>query len=296
MESVGLSRRGAASITRHQEHHYIPYFLLKQWHGGTDRLLSRWSWLRGALHHQRCSAKGNAVATGLYSLRGGSSPNVIEREFFQSVDANAAAVHRRFVTWSHGEYRAEGRIAWSTFLVSLMLRTPSKVAEIRRKGAEGFGEEAAKNPDEYTALASETDPASLTEWVRANAPTVFDDLGIATLPSIVTSEVLNPPILAAHWRIMKLRSPISLVIGDCPLVYVGAMSKSFLLALPLSPSHVFLAFNNPDTGKRIGTLTPLRLSKDLNKASVGNAQQYVYAGDETHRVLVEKHLRQPHPA
>lgn len=92
---------------------------------------------------------------------------------------------------------------------------------------------------------------------------------------------------------MKLRSPVSLVIGERPPAYVGSMSKNFLLALPLSPTHVFLAFNNPETGKRVATLTHLRLSKDLNKASVRNALQYVYAADGSHRLLVEKHLRRP---
>lgn len=154
----------------HRQHHYVPCFLLEQWHSLPDDKLSAFRWARDKLVHSRLKAKSVAKAEHLYSMqRSLPAPDVkIEREFLgPRVDGPAAEVHRKILANGVRSLKGEDREAWSRFLVSLLLRAPRMIAHVRQHGRaillKGMAESVSDTPgpDEEPAL-------TLPEWAEAH--------------------------------------------------------------------------------------------------------------------------------
>ena len=279
----------------HNLHHYVPVFLLKKWQSSADRKLSCFHWVQGRLLVERYKAKSVAKQQGLYRLAGRRTghENAVERDYLgPEVDSPAAEAHRAIVERGVRALDHQGKTHWSRFLVSLLLRTPGKVQEIRRRGRETLTASLEKSPEEYARIRG-LDPAETAlEWVNKNAPLVFDDLGVATLPALIESKPLNRAILKASWATRTLTpGSLDLLMCDSPLIYQGTMGGSFLLILPVTPRRVFFAFNQLQTWDNLRACSDAAVAKRVNRHVVDAAVQYVYGTDDGQRPFIERYLR-----
>jgi hypothetical protein len=145
------------------------------------------------------------------------------------------------------------------FLVAQLVRVPSMVAKVQFRGQQVLlrGNELVA-PDK---LQPGEEQVPLSEWLKANMPGLFDDLGLDTLPHIISSQVLNQMFLGATWGVhVVMHTLFDLVIGDEPLVYEGKMNSNFLFAIPLSPRVLFTAFSDPETGRNLRSASKQKLS------------------------------------
>lgn len=81
----------------HDEHHFVPAFLLREWQTGEDDKLTSLRWARGAVVANRYKAKSVAKRPHLYStgMAEGLPNNKLEREFLgPKVDDPAAIAHQ----------------------------------------------------------------------------------------------------------------------------------------------------------------------------------------------------------
>ena len=277
------------------EHHFVPAFLLREWQSGQDAKLSSFRWNRGAVVVNRFKAKSVAKRRHLYStgVAEGRPVNLVETEFMTpQVDEPAAAVHKELLAGRLPELSAAQRRDWARFFVSQLVRVPAMVAHVRLRGREILlrGDE----PVAADMLQPGERPVPLSEWLARNTPGLFDDLGIETLPHIITSQVLNDVFLEATWGVHAIKHTwFDFVIGDQPLVYEGQMKSNFLFALPLSPRVLFTAFSDPETGMNLKNASRQKLVVTFNRSQVGQASTYVYACSDAQRRLIERHLRGP---
>lgn len=278
----------------HRQHHYVPCFLLEQWHSLPDDKLSAFRWARDKLVHSRLKAKSVAKAEHLYSMqRSLPAPDVkIEREFLgPRVDGPAAEVHRKILANGVRSLKGEDREAWSRFLVSLLLRAPRMIAHVRQHGRaillKGMAESVSDTPgpDEEPAL-------TLPEWAEAHESDLLDDLGVMTLPSLVFSQRLNGALLAARWATRTVRdSRVDLLISDKPLIVHGSFDSAFAIGLPIAPDRVFVAFNRGRTWATISAKGDEMLAREMNRRAVLDADSYVYASSPAQERLIKKYLR-----
>lgn len=281
-------------MASHNEHHYVPRFLLSRWEGGGDGKLSAMRWLRGAISEKRYKAKSVAKERDLYAIgRSHGKPNqVLEREFMsRHVDDPAAIVHRVILDDELGNLTEEQQYTWTRFLVSLALRVPGAVAHVRELGIQALGDELDADPDD--TFQERVGEPSLTPrmYVEKHDPDMLHDFGTRSLPNLIQTTKLNRWIFEAAWITRRLSGTSQrLLIGDRPLTLFGAMSGSFLLYLPVAPDRAFLAFNAPDTGARVRRQTDLALLRELNRFTVEQASVYVYGTDLAHRPLLERRL------
>jgi len=219
-------------MASHAVHHYVPVFLQKEWQSPPDDKLSCFQWVQGQFLHNRYKAKSVAKQEGLYKLEGVQPglENTVERDFLgPDVDGPAAVAHQVILERGARTLSAQGRVDWSRFLISLLLRTPDQVETIRARGQESLTAEFKKSPEEYTNVRGDDPAASLTEWVEQNNPVVFTNFGVEALPALVGSGMLNQALLQASWATRTFPpSRVSLLIGDKPIIYIGTMARSFL--------------------------------------------------------------------
>ena len=133
---------------------------------------------------------------------------------------------------------------------------------------------------------------SLADWAQHENPSIFEELGIQTLESLLNSEVLNKKLLATTWGTVKRRgAPHEFLISDKPLVRVGEnLGGRFLICLSLSPEQAFVAYSAQDIGKTLAERATSGFVKALNLDTVCNAERYVYSTSAFQTDFVKKYL------
>ena len=158
----------------HRKHHYVPAFLLEQWHAEDTRKLVSFRWAHGALRSHPHTAQHVAKADHLYSMvRSASQPNVAaERDFLgPHVDDPAAKVHKQILASGVRSLSMQDRAVWSRFLVAQLLRIPRMVEHMRGKGRDILRRQLQDAPDEYEAVRGDAAEESLYEWALQNSRT-----------------------------------------------------------------------------------------------------------------------------
>ena len=284
---------------KHANQHYVPAFLLRQWQTPPDSKLTVMRWANGQLLQSRLKAKSVGKERHLYSMqRDQPVPNpVVEHTFMTPfVDEPAAVVHAKILRRGVRSLTERDKVHWSNFIVSLLLRGPGMMRVMRAKGRAVLQASTDSAPDEYQAVRGTAPEGTLTDWVRANAPWLFDDLAVLTLPDLVMSKLLNSAFLGpkSAWATRDVNSsPHDLLVGDTPLVYRGTFETSFVVALPISPTRCFFAFNNPTTWENIALQPAPTLARAINSDTVSQAQAAVFSTGAAQARFVERHLRQP---
>ena len=142
-------------MATHAEHHFVPRFLLEQWHTPPDTRLSSFRWAGTNLVSHRYKAKSVAKERHLYSLsRSSGEPDFqLEKNFWgPQVDDPAAVVHAKLLREGLDALGREDRIIWARFLVGLMLRTPGMVSRIRERGRQVLSAGLDDAPDAYLEI------------------------------------------------------------------------------------------------------------------------------------------------
>jgi len=273
----------------HVAHHYVPDFLLKNWHTLPDDKLTQYSWVPGKLDTQRRKAKHVAKEDYLYGTSSvtGELDVRVETEFFtQVIDNPGAPVLRQLCSEGTKGLRESERQIWAQFLVAQMARTPAMVKHFQSAAEKDFREGAQR-------IADQPGRANFLAYVDTHAPNTGKNIGVEILPEVIGNAKLISAVQAAQWHVMDLSSSsLDLLIGDRPLLIVGPLNMNFLMTLPLTPKHLFCAAFHQGTIDSISRSRPIEIAKTMNKDMVLHAAKYIYATSDLHTPLVRKYLRQ----
>lgn len=210
----------------------------------------------------------------------GIEKQAIETKLMQAVDNDAARVRVELLERGTANLTADERCDWVRFLSSLRMRQPEFVSNVAKSGGtETLRQELARDLDEYTALAQAGYPPTLVEWVRQNRPGLIEDFGLTLYPKVIDDPVIGVKLINLNWMVCDLSSAKNeLLLADNPLVSVGNLdAPTFVLALPLSPTKLFVACRAAATVRRFRTAEPKALVSRMNESSVERANRWVYA-------------------
>ncbi len=275
--------------------HFVPAFLLREWHTGIDDKLVAFSKKHGRIVADRRKAESVAYDEHLYSVQeadGGLDTSVEQYYMTPRVDTPAAVVHRKLLRGCLDSLSAEEQATWARFLVSLWVRHPRSIAHIRQRGREillgtsGAKRAFGREGDSDSAATSKGQPLSKF------APHELDNLGNRTLPKIIESDLLREAATGKHWMVLGEDTPrFDLLLGDVPLIYGGTpASGRFIAALPISPTRLFISFSSDQLISELMCKTRSEIFCLANESSVMNAERSVYAVDMQSERLVKKYL------
>ena len=177
-------------MATHVQQHYVPKFLLEQWHTGPDSKLTAFRWAHGKLDAQRYKAKSVARMAHLYSLHrnDGHLDVALERDFLgPHVDDPAALVHQAILK-AGLTLTNEQQLTWAKFVVSLLVRGPGMIEHLRALGREELTASLEESPLEYDAVRGDAEEATLVEFVSARNAPLFKNFGIQLLPQVLSRE------------------------------------------------------------------------------------------------------------
>ncbi len=282
-----------------ERHHFLPQFYLKRWDNSEGKI-ETYSRRRGQIHIKSYVAKGVAYERGLYSLEGAPAKkrNSIEREFMGPVvDDPAAKALRLMLREDEGEFTIERRVAWTRFLMSLLVRLPPLLSKIEADGDAALISEMERAPEEYEALRKPGDPLTPQEFLSVRGlDWVLNNFGRSLIPGLIENPRMTKDIAHMHWIVLRYGAgPYGFVTSDFPIcMHPGLAHQNCLISLPLSPTALFLAAHDVELLNQLRALPPATVINAANKIVIKSAERFVYADDRQYRGLVDTYLR-PEP-
>ncbi|HDR9260276.1 TPA: DUF4238 domain-containing protein [Burkholderia vietnamiensis] len=278
-------------MSAHNEHHYIPKFLLEGWHSGDDKKLSHMRWNRGEIIEKRYKAKSVAKERHLYSMkRLSDQPNQeIEPKFMtRHIDDPAALIHKALLADRLQDLSEEQKHRWTLFLVSLLYRGPGAIDHVRECGIDALRSQFPADVDGTVEL---TDSSKILFDLYRQRDSSLLDFGTYALPVLIQTSSYNKIFFEANWGIRKIANTREmLLIGDRPLTSFGPTVKPDLTYLPLAPNVAFFVSKSARMTQWVSSTSDLHLVRQLNRSMVEQASQYVWGSNFEHRRLLERRL------
>jgi Protein of unknown function (DUF4238) len=232
-------------------------------------------------------------------MLGYSKRQTIEKDFFsKQIDDRAAPVLHQIVEQGVTDLTAEQRVIFSHFLMSLRARHPGAVQQARDQGAAELRRHLELNPEEYERIRTDGDPPTLFEAAQQFMPVRSANFGLGVLQAVIVHPQVGERIFAARWSVVSFsfdEEPWTLLTSDRPCQLVGNLigPGPFMIALPLSPTKLFIACDSVATERRAQQLFPGAVLLDrVNRTAIASAAKYVYGVDDRYVPLVDEVLRQ----
>lgn len=238
------------------------------------------------------SPRGTGFQRGLYRLMSPEIPEdlaeAVERKFMATVDNLAKEALDVVISGKHNKWTLKTRSAWSRFVNGLLFRVPERVASARKFLEDFWLKDHDLHSARYDAQRREGDPEFLEHIIESiNKETLehtmkqIDDRRIGAL--------LNN----MRWDTIEVSSAgRQLFTSDRPVIMSNGLSYDHShLLLPVSPTCLFLATNNPETTSRFTKAMSVReLVKSCNRHVVRRAQKFAWNTENDEIGFVRKHL------
>ena len=278
-------------------HHFVPRFYLARWTDSDGRLVV-YARKNNRLVVDRLNPKSTGFEPGLYSISGVDEDKrqLIETQFFsEQIDNPAAQIIQELVEQRVGRLTLEQHVLFACFLMSLRARHPGAIEMAREQGASLLRSHLGRNPEEYEALRAEGDPSTLNEWADHHIPVRVQNFGLDVVQKVITHPEVSRRLSESRWSVVGFTSADGrhrLLTSDRPCILKGNLvDGSFLIVLPLSPNHVFLACNDPRSEEYLRHLPPDGLVTAINQEVVSSAAKYVYGTDDGQVQFVDELLK-----
>ncbi len=262
-----------------RDHHYLPRFYIERW--ATEGTVVRYVRPRGVgghLDRRRKPPSAIAYERDLYHLPDIGDPiesQALELGFFQKIDDRAAVALDKLDRLERGA--AADRVALSQFLISLLHRSPSRLAAIRR-------EMAARSADApYRSLEG----AEFDRAVKAMSNRLLASLVESKEGARIVSKF-------RAFRIDVSASSKRLLTSDRPVNVSGQLigSDAFLI-LPYAPYRLLILTHREEIANAFSSQDPTTLVRGINIAVVEQAEDLVIAADENATRMIDKTFLQP---
>lgn len=274
-----------------RDHHYVPVFYLKQWCGPNKKLIE-FTRKHGNFIAKPVGPKGTGFETDLYAfpeLPTGMAQH-IEDVFLKYVDNVASIALNRHLkgdtAWTN-----ETRSGWSRFIISLLIRHPDVMVDLRKATVTSWERAGPNAQARYEASKEHHYPATFDEYIAAVDPLIPIKVSLNAIIKSVDNEQLGGHINGMHWGVIDLsKSPHKLLTSDRPLQYDSLKLSKGFISLPISPTKLFLASNNPQSISNVRLLAPQVVARNVNLWVVSRARRFVFAHDKSQASFIEKHI------
>jgi hypothetical protein len=212
-----------------------------------------------------------------------------------ALDDPAAAL-RPILQRPPAEWVSSSRDNFARFIVSLLLLNPSLVAKVTAAMRDIVETGTREMATRYAAKRS--DPRTFAEFVTRSDPQAPAQAAAWYLHKVMNGEAIAAAIGKMLWaRISVAKSRFTLLTSDRPLdIPLNLSDKNTYIALPLSPTALFVASNNAGLLDTLARHDPSKVVRMMNLATVSEARECVFGVDDSQFAFVKHHLGTAQPA
>lgn len=277
--------------------HYVPQFLQKAWAGANGKVTT----FRLDLPHissSELAPEYTGYENDLWSLTKdeilGMKKDAVEKRVFGRIDSDASKVHQLLLNRGLTKLTTDQRSEWTRFLMSLKLREPAQVELLKLEASETLRHSLRDKPEEFQALAKDSNNPTLEDWTEAKFPGLISNFGINLIAGLVDDEKAATLFFEMKWWVWDFsRVKFDLILSDRPLILTGPLTKpETIVALPISPSKAFMGTQKEEIASLLRSQSQIVLATRLNESSLGQAVSRIIArNDEPGRFIENRHSR-----
>lgn len=281
-----------------RNHHFVPKLLLRPWlvrePTGHHNLWGYW-WdaERRRLVLKRRGLNSFCCQIDLLSLQAHHlGRDAIERFFFGEIDTKGAVARDILVETGPSRLSVDQRCDFARLLLSLEMRRPAIVCELRTKGREHLARELDTDREILAAMRETGISEAPSSYVENQLGRCLQDQALAAIQRLVDNPDIGRRLINAHWHIRRLLTDDgTLVLADHPLIRCHGYDRpGATWVLPLAPNVAFLACNATANLQRLVRLSGQRFVKEVNRSSANQAERFVFCVDQSHEIWLGKHL------
>ncbi|MCJ2113279.1 DUF4238 domain-containing protein [Methylobacterium sp. E-025] len=232
---------------------------------------------------------------GLYDFRGVEDQEVretLEREFMRPVDTRAADLLHEMIAGERTMNNSEKRSAWTTFLLSLMMRMPEDIELHKERYLLDWYKTDPKRRKHYKKIWQPGLPVRVEDMIARFDPKEIEWRAMEALVPLMTNPRIGEFITRMKWGVLKLPTfaPI-LLTSDRPLIISnGLLNPDSHIIMPVGPKHLFYAVNDTRIATFLTVRNPSEMVLAINQAVTRQAVKYVYTQWDVHRDFVQEHM------
>jgi Protein of unknown function (DUF4238) len=219
----------------------------------------------------------------------------IEQQLGSLALAEPAAALRPILQRPATEWDAAARDNFARFIMSLLLLNPALVATVTRAMRDIVETGTREIQARYATKRS--DPKTFAEYVTRSDPEAPAQAAVQYLQKVMNGETIAAAIGKMQWaRISVEKSRFTLLASDRPLdIPLNLSDRSAYIALPLSPTLLFVASNNPGLLDTLARHDPSKVVRMMNLATVSQAHERVFSVDDSQFAFVKHHFGTARP-
>ena len=280
-----------------QDHHYVPRFYLRKWDSQSDGKVQYFRWANGKIVSSRISPGSTAYEKNLYSLENVPSDErqAIEAFFSTKIDNPASLVLNKILQEGVDNLSNEERVTWVRFLFSLRYRGPEGIQKAKEEGKEVLEKLLVEGQAEYETIRVPEDPPTFVEYCKANSPGTLPNVGVKTLSQWIYDNKQVHLLLKMYWWIVDVSGEdIDLITSNHPCIFTrGLGDPQCIISLPLSPSVVYFAANDPNNKSKILQPSKRKLIRRVHESMLIQQDiKMIYSTNEKHAQFIKNHLHQ----
>jgi len=217
----------------------------------------------------------------------------LEDKFLKLLDNRACDALRMIVTDDIDGLTPKQRIDWARFILSMMQRSPSKIAELRRRWRAEYRKPHPELEQEYLERRLPTDPPTLTELLEQTSEEALGRGQVQILQMVMGGlPKVGLKIINMIWGVLTIPDlPTKFLTSDRPIIRTNGIGKpEAYVTVPIGPRKLFFAANEQKTIDWIKAQQASDLIRNVNATVVGQAEKYVYGESDYLRNFVEIHL------
>jgi hypothetical protein len=269
-----------------RNHHFIPVFYLKQWCSPNTKKLVEYTIKHGKLIAKPVGPRATGYQTDLYSFPElpPEQAQHLEKVFMQYLDDTAARAMALHINppKGRGAWTAELVTGWSRFLLSLHVRHPDVMVEIREALKTIWIKSGDASQRDYELTKKPEDPPTFDEYIAKVDPHIPFKAQVNSIARAIDNEFVINHFNSMWWTVVNVsRAPHRLLTSDRPFAMADLLKREGVLYLPISPTLLFFASNDEATAKRLPFVQAKDIIQQVNAITVARARRYVYAHDES---------------
>lgn len=267
--------------------HYVPQFLQRPWTTGPRSELISYHLRNGNVHATAKVPKSVGFQKDMLTLTrdeiAGMDKHAIEEIVLKQVDNDASLVWAKLRSGQLGLLTAKERCDWVRFLMSLRLRAPNMVTQLKTESQVELRRSLRKDHWEYEQLAMmASDAETLEAWTERQFPGLIENFGLSFFHELLNDENIGTQLLHLRWWVFDLSSCThTLLLGDRPCLFFGGIDHpNVAVALPIAPNMAFIATRGDTLAKGLPETPPCKIVEQLNDKTVREADTYIFGRDQ----------------
>ena len=266
-----------------RRHHYIPQFYLREW-TGPDKQLERYTKpIEGKLDIKRRPTKAVGWWVDLYRAPENDpyKDHFLEWGFFKLLDDRAAQVFRKLNAPTIPTLSGDDISIWSTFLMSLLHRTPEALAAYKDTAGRIWDKTIPEVRDKYDELRTPDQPQTVEEYETSLTAVDRERAVMRNFVHVIANPNIANFLNRLHWTTFDRPDDCpDYLLSDDPLARTNGLKKADgHLAIPISPRRLAIGVYDQDFLDEFGRMRPRDIVRNMNTWTVEGARHFVVSKD-----------------